>query len=197
MVRQQKIVRPPCPCSLIAAGRKAHPHGFAKFFDRVEYPGLGARESVRRRFRIVRLVTKLGKADRDAAANRASRRELRVLAQKDHFLRARRAPRGKVRAMQVDFRRRGRAADAHPRKPTIPGSGGGYPSNGKPFTQFIDIQRGTTSNNSFTEPTGTPACVSLPAASSQCSVVMLLFPFSYAYVLPSSWYSVKSLLVPG
>src|SRR5450432_866673 len=95
---------PPGPRSLVACGRQGYRYRDSLHFHGVELPGLGTHEAVRRRFGVVRLIAKPGETHRDAAADRPSRLPLRMLAEKDHFLRAGRMPGSKLCAVQVDLR---------------------------------------------------------------------------------------------
>src|SRR5271163_1052747 len=136
-----EIMWPPGPRSLVARGRQGYQYRVSLLFHGVELPGLGPNETVRGRFGVVCLIAKPGETDGDTTADRSSRFPLRVLAKKDHFLRAGRTPGSKLRAMEVDLRRSRRGKHAYPRQALIAGSDRSGSGNSEALVQFIDSRR--------------------------------------------------------
>src|SRR6516225_7158174 len=112
-MHQTKVGGPPPLRTLIAFSEHAHGNRVPVLHDRLELPRFGAREAMRRRIGIVRLLSKPGKANWHTATNSAAILPVRPRADKEHFLAAQGLPGSHVRAVQVHLSFSLRRRNAH------------------------------------------------------------------------------------
>src|SRR5579863_8699875 len=135
---QTKRVWPPPSRRRLALGRADHNQRLSLSLHRLQPPFLRARETVRRRRRIIGLGAKPGKANRNPTADRLALLPMRLFAEEEYLFAACRPPRRDLCPVEIDLRRRRRCRHANLRQPTVAGDHCDYVWNSECAIKSVD-----------------------------------------------------------